>query len=194
MGSICIGYAYFPFHDFQRVAIFISLGRVSFSGKRMVTKRLVYLSLELNGMSADSWCWVSCPLVLVSLSPWGAVALTSVYVRARTLVLSGSLFVSLLVIAEVFLFQPGRFAAVTVSSLRSFWGRYFHRGIRTSWFDPSFWSLLLTPELNRNFVTRAISFLAYFSFLFHGSEVCKRSALIVRRFLAIKIKNRLNIG
>jgi hypothetical protein len=63
-------------------------------------------------MSADSWFWVFCSLVFVSLSPWGAVALTSVYVRARTLVLSGSLFVSLLVIAEVFLFQPGRFAAV----------------------------------------------------------------------------------
>ena len=78
----------------------------------MVTKRLVFLSLELNGMSADSWCWVFCPLVFVSLSPWGAVALTSVDVRARTLVLSGSLYVSLLVIAEVFLFQPGRFAAV----------------------------------------------------------------------------------
>jgi hypothetical protein len=102
----------FPFHDFQCEAIFISLGRVSFSGERMVTKRLIYLSLELNGMSADSWCWVFCPLVFVSLSPWGAVALTSVYVRARALVLSGSLFVSLLAIVEVFLFQPGRYVAV----------------------------------------------------------------------------------
>jgi hypothetical protein len=33
--SICIGYAYFPFHDFQCEAIFISLGRVSFSGERI---------------------------------------------------------------------------------------------------------------------------------------------------------------
>jgi hypothetical protein len=48
MGSICIGYAYFPFHDFQCEAIVISLGRVSFFGERMVTERLVYLSLELN--------------------------------------------------------------------------------------------------------------------------------------------------
>ena len=30
------------------------------------------LSLELNGMSADSWCWVFCPLVFVSLSPLGS--------------------------------------------------------------------------------------------------------------------------
>ncbi len=44
--------------------------------------------------------------------PWGAVALTSVYVRVRALVLSGSLFVLLLVIVEVYLFQPGRFVAV----------------------------------------------------------------------------------
>ncbi len=111
-GIICIGYAYFPFHDFQCEAIFISLGRVSFSGERMVTERLVYLSLELNDMSADSWCWVFCPLVFVSLSPWGAVALISVYVRARALHLSGSFFVLLLVIVEVILFQPGRFVAV----------------------------------------------------------------------------------
>ena len=41
---------------------------------------------------------------------------------------------------------------------------------------------------------RAISFLAYFSFLFHWSEVFKRSALIVRRFLDIKIENRLDIS
>ena len=71
MGSICIGYVYFPFHDFQCAAILISLGRVSFSGERMATERLVYLSLELNGMSADSWCWAFCPLVFVSLPPWG---------------------------------------------------------------------------------------------------------------------------
>ncbi len=56
------------------------------------------LSLELNGMSADSWCWVFCPLVFVSLSP--RELSPSVYVRARTLVLSGSLFVLLLVIAR----------------------------------------------------------------------------------------------
>ena len=30
------------------------------------------LSLELNGMSADSWCWVFCPLVFVSLFPLGS--------------------------------------------------------------------------------------------------------------------------
>ena len=51
------------------------------------------------------WC-------LFLFPPWGAVTIASVYVRARTLVISGSLFVLLLVIAEVFLFQPGRFAAV----------------------------------------------------------------------------------
>jgi hypothetical protein len=87
MGSICIGYTYFRFHDFQCEAIFISLGRVSFS---------VYLSLELNGMSSVLWC-------LFLFPPWGAVALTSVYVRARTLVLSGTLFILLVVIVEVFL-------------------------------------------------------------------------------------------
>jgi hypothetical protein len=67
---------------------------------------------------SDSWCWVFCPLVFVSLSTWGAVALTSVYVRARALVLSGSLFVLLLVIVEVFIFQHGRFvAAVSMETL-----------------------------------------------------------------------------
>ena len=88
----------------------------------MVTKRLVFLSLELNGMSADSWCWVFCPLVFVSLSP--RELSPSVYVRARTLVLSGSLFVLLLVIAEVFLFQPGRFAAVI--SMETLFGVYYY--------------------------------------------------------------------
>jgi hypothetical protein len=80
----------------------------------MVTERLGYLSLELNGMSADSWCLVLCPLVFVPLSPWGAVVITSVYARAQALVFSGSLFALLLVIAEVFLFQPARFVAVVL--------------------------------------------------------------------------------
>ena len=31
-------------------------------------------------------------------------------------------------------------------------------------------------------------------FLYHESEVLKRSALIVRRFLGLKIENRLNIS
>jgi hypothetical protein len=46
---------------------------------------------------ADSWCWVFCPLVFVTLSPLGscckgAVVIIFIYVRARALVLPGSLF------------------------------------------------------------------------------------------------------
>jgi hypothetical protein len=94
--------------------------RVSFSGERMVTERLVYLSLELNVMSTDSWCWVFC---LVSLSPLGSCRphfclRTSTDSSNLWLSLRGSvsglslckisghrrtLFILLLVIVEVFL-------------------------------------------------------------------------------------------
>jgi hypothetical protein len=48
------------------------------------------------------------------------------------------------------------------------------------------WGIFWFRGLSRDFI------FSIFLFLFHGSEVFKRSALIVRRFLDIKIENRLN--
>ena len=70
-------------------------------------------------MSSASGCWVLYPLVFVSLSPWGAVVITFIYVRARALVLSGSLFVLFLIIVAVLLFKSGRFIAVVSMETRS---------------------------------------------------------------------------
>jgi hypothetical protein len=120
-------------------------------------------------MSSASWYWVLCPLVFVSLSPLGAVVITFIYVRARALVLFGSLFVLFLVIVEVFLFQSGRFIAVFSMETRFVFPLYCCLIIAGRLFV-----LLLAPlSLDLTlFSRRFLDF--YWLFLFRGRILCFR--------------------